>query len=206
LFKFGSDLVADNGTLPVSVSTWRRYLLSLVPYSLGHSSFCVHWLKAADCVVTVYMISFICQEPIHSTVCGLRQVHCATVVVYFLYCGILFCDDFHWKCIEIVANAVEIQNKSLSSLVRWRSVWCYLHFLLSAGTCSWWSISPAHRVLSSKPSGCCRSMGQADGQTDARPFHIPCSVYCAGSISGRLCPNDLLVLMSGVWTAWFIML
>ena len=45
--------------------------------------------------------------------------------------------------------------------------------------------SLARRALSSKPAGrrcCCRSMGQTDGRTDARPLHRPC---CAGSANNN---------------------
>jgi len=41
-------------------------------------------------------------------------------------------------------------------------------------------------ALSSEPAGrrcCCRSMGQTDGRTDARPLHRPCSAYDAGSVN-----------------------
>ena len=41
-------------------------------------------------------------------------------------------------------------------------------------------------ALGSKPAtrrGCCRSMGQNNGRTDASPIHRPCSVYYAGSAS-----------------------
>jgi len=64
---------------------------------------------------------------------------------------------------------------------------CLAHrapLLLSAGPCCL-SISPARGTLSSKPAGgrcCCRSTGQTDGQTDARPFHKPCSGCYAGSV------------------------
>ena len=66
--------------------------------------------------------------------------------------------------------------------------------LLSAGACcsaslqlvrgtgarSYRSISPVRMALSSKPAAsrcCCRSMGQTDGRTDARPFRRSCSAY-----------------------------
>jgi len=58
---------------------------------------------------------------------------------------------------------------------------------LSAGTCY---RSPACRALSSKPVGgrcCCRSMGQTDRRTDARPFHRPCSAYYASSVNNWGC-------------------
>jgi len=57
------------------------------------------------------------------------------------------------------------------------------------------SISPARTALSSKPAarrGYGRMMGQTDRQTDgvrtdARPFHRPCSAYCASSVNKCNC-------------------
>ena len=48
--------------------------------------------------------------------------------------------------------------------------------LLQHDACSDRSASPARRALSSKQTcrrGCCRSMGQTDGRTDARPLRDP---------------------------------
>ena len=52
--------------------------------------------------------------------------------------------------------------------------------------CSYQSISPACRVLSSKPASrrcCIRSIGQTYGWTDTRPLHRPCTEYYVGSIN-----------------------
>ena len=69
------------------------------------------------------------------------------------------------------------------------STWPGPHLQLSAVVC-YRSISPACGALSSKPAarrGCCyRSMGQTDGQTDARPFHRICCVHYAGSVDKDL--------------------
>ena len=46
------------------------------------------------------------------------------------------------------------------------------------------SISVADAGAQQQPAGrhcCCRSMGQTDGRTDARPLHRPCSICIAGS-------------------------
>jgi len=54
--------------------------------------------------------------------------------------------------------------------------------LLGAGAGRCRSISPVRMALSSKPTArrcCCRSTGQTDGRTDARPFHRPCAAYFA---------------------------
>ena len=80
------------------------------------------------------------------------------------------------------------------SLLYQLSKWCCPHLLLSMAPAAWhtcctaptagvpwsnWLISPAHRVLSSKPAGHCwwvdqSDWQQTDWQTDARPFHKPC--------------------------------
>ena len=65
--------------------------------------------------------------------------------------------------------------------------------------CCWWplgrrrrclSIYHAHTALSSKPAarrGCRgRMTGQTDRLMDARPLHIPCCAYYAGSANDQL--------------------
>ena len=64
----------------------------------------------------------------------------------------------------------------------------HLQLVRSAGARLCRSISHARRALCSKPVGhrcCCRSMGQRDRQTDARPFHRPCSAYHASSVNKK---------------------
>jgi len=71
-----------------------------------------------------------------------------------------------------------------------------------------WASAPAtvggsahsRTALSSKPAArrcCCRSMGQTDGLTDARPFHRPCSAYYAGSVSNVYCVDILSAIIAG---------
>jgi len=59
--------------------------------------------------------------------------------------------------------------------------------LYTASVCRGYrSISPAYRVLSSKPADrryCCLSMEHSDRWTDTRPLHRPCSAYSAGNVN-----------------------
>jgi len=72
--------------------------------------------------------------------------------------------------------------------------------LQSAGAC-YRSISPARRVLSSKPAArrpvVDRWERQTDGRMDARPFRRPCSAYYAGSVNNysRLAGAGLCVVV-----------
>ena len=82
-------------------------------------------------------------------------------------------------------------NKSVFSLVSSAVTWHCTRLLLNAvlrRRCCCWSMRPAREALSSKPaarrSGC-RTTGQTDRRTDARPLAYirPCSTYYAGSVS-----------------------
>jgi len=71
------------------------------------------------------------------------------------------------------------------------STWHGSHLLLSAvDPAIDQYLLPSCGALSSKPAArrgcCCRSMGQTDGQTDARPFHRICCVHNAGSVNKDL--------------------
>jgi len=80
----------------------------------------------------------------------------------------------------------------LTSLCPRLLTWHYPHLLQSAGAC-YRSISRVRGSLSSKPVArrcCCRSTGQTDGLTDARPFHRPCSAYYAVSVN-NFCSRTL---------------
>ena len=93
----------------------------------------------------------------------------------FAVCWLLFRYSFkptiNWNARAITDKLV------VFSLLRRLSTLRYPHLLLSAGahaaqhTCSYRSISPSHRALSSKPADrryCCQSMEQTDGRTDWR--------------------------------------
>jgi len=62
----------------------------------------------------------------------------------------------------------------------------------SGAPCSIRLMSPVRGALSIKLAArrcCCRPMGQTDGQTDAGPFHRPCSAYYVGSVNTRACDH-----------------
>ena len=67
----------------------------------------------------------------------------------------LKCSPITWNC------------KFPFSILFWLLTRCYPHLLASASACSsahsYRMISLACKALSSKPAGCCRSMGQTDG-------------------------------------------
>jgi len=99
-----------------------------------------------------------------------------------------------WLYIVILSETY--RNKSVISLVPQMSTWHCQHLLLSTllwhhrcwvpGAHHCWLISPAHGVLSSKPTAHQWAVSQwdrrKDGRAYAQPFHWPCSTYYAGSV------------------------
>ena len=78
-------------------------------------------------------------------------------------------------------------NKSVLNLLHQLSTRRYLRQRLQHSAHSYLLISPACRLLSSKPASCrccCRSMWQ----TDARPLHRPSFAYYAGSVNKEVVP------------------
>ena len=96
-------------------------------------------------------------------------------------------------CLSTISMIFITYNKSVFGLVPRLSTRHCLHLLCAvapllpgAGARRCRSISPAHTALSSKPAAhrcCCRSTGEMDGRSDARPFHRLCSAYYTRSVN-----------------------
>jgi len=116
------------------------------------------------CVVRVFMC-------LHIVMLLRTSMKCIQSSVCRTFCGILLL-LIQQVCNEPPPSALSMMLPTFAAERR----------CLQQGTCSYWLLSPAHRVLSCKPTircCCCQSMG---GQTDAWLLHTPCSVYCANLI------------------------
>ena len=81
---------------------------------------------------------------------------------------------------NVVLSAIGLTNQSMLTVVPRLSTRRYPHLLLSAGACSYQSISPAPAEGAQQQTSCTPlllSIGGLDIRTDTRPLHRPCSAY-----------------------------